>query len=259
MPDRPASLPTTHPRPDDPHPAPAATRPPALSAAGLHKRFGDQVVLAGVSLEIAPGERVALLGESGSGKSTLLNIVAGLEPADAGTIHVAGERVDGRDADASARVRRERLGFVFQAFHLLPQLDALANVMVPLLLLGTPYREARRRAQAQLEALGMSGRTHALPATLSGGEQQRVAIARALVGTRRLVMADEPTGALDSHTGEEVLRVLRQRCDEGASGLLVTHESRYAGWADRVVFLRDGVVVDATGSDPVERLLEPAR
>ncbi len=238
MPDRPASLPTTHPRPDDPHPAPAATRPPALSAAGLHKRFGDQVVLAGVSLEIAPGERVALLGESGSGKSTLLNIVAGLEPADAGTIHVAGERVDGRDADASARVRRERLGFVFQAFHLLPQLDALANVMVPLLLLGTPYREARRRAQAQLEALGMSGRTHALPATLSGGEQQRVAIARALVHRPALLLADEPTGNLDEDNAQRVLALLDAACDEqGAALLMATHSAQAAGWASRVLRL----------------------
>lgn len=238
-------MPDTRPRPSTTPAAPAetssayaATQPPALSVVGLDKRFGTQPILSSVSLEIMPGERVALLGESGSGKSTLLNLVAGLEPADAGTVRVAGERVDGRDADASARLRRERLGFVFQAFHLLPQLDALANVMVPLLLLGTPHGEARDRAQRQLASLGMSGRAGALPSTLSGGEQQRVAIARALVHRPALLLADEPTGNLDEENAQRVLALLDAACrEQGAALLMATHSTQAAASASRVLRL----------------------
>lgn len=215
-----------------------AAPPPALSVSGLDKRFGDQVLLSSVSLEIAAGERVALLGESGSGKSTLLNLVAGLEPADGGSIHIAGERVDGRDADASAKLRRERLGFVFQAFHLLPQLDALANVMVPLLLLGTPYRQARQRAGMQLDSLGIAARAHALPSTLSGGEQQRVAIARALVHRPALLLADEPTGNLDEENAQRVLELLDAACRQhGAALLMATHSMQAARSGSRVLRL----------------------
>src|SRR5690606_19865145 len=204
----------------------------------LVKRFGEQVLLESISLEIAAGERVVLLGESGSGKSTLLNLVAGLEPADAGTIHIAGERVDGRDADASARLRRERLGFVFQAFHLLPQLDALANVMVPLLLLGTPYKQARQKAGMQLDSLGIAARAHALPSTLSGGEQQRVAIARALVHRPALLLADEPTGNLDEENAQRVLQLLDTACREhGAALLMATHSAQAARSGSRVLRL----------------------
>ncbi len=212
--------------------------PPALSVADLAKRFGEHRLLGSVSLEIDAGERVILLGESGSGKSTLLNLVAGLEPADAGTIHIAGERVDGRDADASAALRRMRLGFVFQAFHLLPQLDAIANVMVPLLLLGTPYREARRLAEAQLAALDIAARADALPATLSGGEQQRVAIARALVHRPALLLADEPTGNLDEENAQRVLELLERACSEhGAALLMATHSTQAARAGSRVLRL----------------------
>lgn len=206
--------------------------------AGLDKRFGEHRLLESVSLEILAGERIVLLGESGSGKSTLLNIIAGLEPADAGTIRIAGERVDGRDADASAAIRRTRLGFVFQAFHLLPQLDALGNVMVPLLLLGTPYRTARRLAEAQLESLGMGARIHALPATLSGGEQQRIAIARALVHRPTLLLADEPTGNLDEDNARRVLELLEAACAEhGAALLMATHSAQAARSGSRVLRL----------------------
>ncbi|MFA7504433.1 MAG: ABC transporter ATP-binding protein [Burkholderiaceae bacterium] len=212
--------------------------PAALSVAGLDKRFGEHRLLESVSLEILAGERIVLLGESGSGKSTLLNIIAGLEPADAGTIRIAGERVDGRDADASAAIRRTRLGFVFQAFHLLPQLDALGNVMVPLLLLGTPYRTARRLAEAQLESLGMGARIHALPATLSGGEQQRIAIARALVHRPTLLLADEPTGNLDEDNARRVLELLEAACAEhGAALLMATHSAQAARSGSRVLRL----------------------
>lgn len=220
-----------------PH-ARAAHAPAALSVTGLAKRFGEHRLLESISLEIEAGERVVLLGESGSGKSTLLNLVAGLEPADAGTILIAGERVDGRDADASATLRRTRLGFVFQAFHLLPQLDALANVMVPLLLLGTPYREARQRAGEQLEALDIAGRADALPATLSGGEQQRVAIARALVHRPAMLLADEPTGNLDEENAQRVLALLERACREhGAALLMATHSSQAARAGSRVLRL----------------------
>ncbi|MCO5118571.1 MAG: ABC transporter ATP-binding protein [Burkholderiaceae bacterium] len=216
----------------------APVGPAALSVSGLDKRFGGHRLLASVSLEIAPGERVVLLGESGSGKSTLLNLIAGLEPADAGTIHIAGQRVDGGDADTSAALRRTRLGFVFQAFHLLPQLDALANVMVPLLLLGTSYPEARRLAQAQLESLGIAARARALPAMLSGGEQQRVAIARALVHRPTLLLADEPTGNLDEENAQRVLELLETACHEhGAALLMATHSAQAARAGTRVLRL----------------------
>ncbi len=234
-----------HTSPHEPARSPGATAPgssmippAALSVAGLDKRFGEHRLLESVSLEILAGERIVLLGESGSGKSTLLNIIAGLEPADAGTIRIAGERVDGRDADASAAIRRTRLGFVFQAFHLLPQLDALGNVMVPLLLLGTPYRTARRLAEAQLESLGMGARIHALPATLSGGEQQRIAIARALVHRPTLLLADEPTGNLDEDNARRVLELLEAACAEhGAALLMATHSAQAARSGSRVLRL----------------------
>ena len=238
MSDRRESLPSIPARPSGTPQASPARHPVVLSVIDLDKRFGDQIILSSVSLEIVAGQRVALVGPSGSGKSTLLNLVAGLEPADRGTVEVAGQRVDGRDADASARLRRERLGFVFQAFHLLPQLDALANVMVPLLLLGTPYREARERAAMQLASLGMSARAGSLPATLSGGEQQRVAIARALVHRPALLLADEPTGNLDEENAQRVLTLLDAACHEhGAALLMATHSTQAAASASRVLRL----------------------
>ena len=139
------------------------------------------------------------------------------------------------------------MGFVFQDYNLIPSLTAAENVALPLELDGARARQARRQARHTLDLMGLMELSDRYPDQMSGGQQQRVAIARALVGSRRFVLADEPTGALDSHTGEEVLRVLRDRCDEGVAGLLVTHEARHAAWADRVVFLRDGVVVDTTG------------
>ena len=148
---------------------------------------------------------------------------------------------------------------MFQDFNLIPSLTAIENVALPLELDGLRVREARRMARAALELVSVAELADRYPDKMSGGQQQRVAIARALVGDRRLVLADEPTGALDSHTGEEVLRVLRERCDAGAAGLLVTHEARHAAWADRVIFLRDGVIVDSTGeSAAAETLLDAA-
>jgi putative ABC transport system ATP-binding protein len=153
-------------------------------------------------------------------------------------------------------MRRTAIGYVFQDFNLIPALTAVENVALPLELDGVRSRTARAAARRALAELGLAELADRFPDHMSGGQQQRVAIARAVVGDRRLILADEPTGALDSETGEEVLRLLRARCDAGAAGVLVTHEARHAAWADRVVFLRDGVVVDETGADPADALLE---
>jgi putative ABC transport system ATP-binding protein len=203
--------------------------------------------LAGVSLEIHPGELVAVMGPSGSGKSTLLNIAGGLDQPTSGTVSIGGDTLTDLGPRDLARLRRRRMGFVFQDYNLIPSLTAAENVGLPLELDGTRAGQARRQARHTLDLMGLMDLSDRYPDQMSGGQQQRVAIARALVGSRRFVLADEPTGALDSHTGEDVLRVLRERCDEGVAGLLVTHEARHAAWADRVVFLRDGVVVDSTG------------
>ena len=215
--------------------------------------------LAGVTMDVHAGELVAVMGPSGSGKSTLLNLAGGLDAPTGGRVVIAGRSVGDLKGDALARLRRRRVGFVFQDFNLIPSLTAIENVALPLELDGLRVREARRMAHAALELVSVAELAHRYPDKMSGGQQQRVAIARALVGDRRLVLADEPTGALDSHTGEEVLRVLRERCDAGAAGLLVTHEARHAAWADRVIFLRDGVIVDSTGdSAAAETLLDAA-
>ena len=215
--------------------------------------------LAGVSMEVNAGELVAVMGPSGSGKSTLLYLAGGLDAPTSGQVFIEGESIGTLKGDALARLRRRRVGFIFQDFNLIPSLTAIENVALPLELDGQRVRPARRHAMAVLDLVGVSELADRYPDKMSGGQQQRVAIARALVGDRKLVLADEPTGALDSHTGEEVLRVLRERCDAGAAGLLVTHEARHAAWADRVVFLRDGVIVDSTGTpSTAEALLDPA-
>ena len=223
---------------------------------------GDNAVhaLSGVSLTIHPGELVGVMGPSGSGKSTLLNVAGGLDRPTSGRVLVAGQDLSELSAKGLAELRRRRIGFVFQDYNLIPSLTAAENVGLPLEFDGIRARKARSQAQDALNLMGLADLADRYPDAMSGGQQQRVAIARALVGTRRLVMADEPTGALDTHTGEEVLRVLRKSCDAGASGLLVTHEARHAAWADRVVFIRDGVIVDTTtDSARVEDLLEGAK
>jgi len=215
--------------------------------------------LDGVSLTVHAGELVAVMGPSGSGKSTLLNLAGGLDRPSSGRVLIEGAEVGGMSMSALAALRRRSVGFVFQDFNLIPSLTAAENVALPLELDGERVRKARLTAMESLEAVGIPELADRYPDNMSGGQQQRVAIARALVGNRRLVLADEPTGALDSQTGEAVLRVLRARCDAGASGLLVTHEARHAAWADRVVFLRDGVIVDSTGTLPgAESLLDHA-
>ena len=199
-----------------------------------------------VSLEVGPGELVAVMGPSGSGKSTLLNLAGALDQPTAGRVLIDGAQVSGLSAQALAAVRRRKVGFVFQDFNLIPSLTAMENVAIPLELDGVRAKPAAEQALAALSTVGLDEVAERFPDELSGGQRQRVAIARALVGERRLVLADEPTGALDSRTSETVLEVLRERCDAGAAGLLVTHEARHAAWADRVLFLRDGMTVDST-------------
>jgi putative ABC transport system ATP-binding protein len=212
--------------------------------------------LRGVSFSAAAGELVAVMGPSGSGKSTLLTLAGGLDEPTEGIVRVEGQDLAAIGAQGRARMRRTSIGYVFQDFNLIPALTAVENVALPRELDGDSTRSARKLARLALEEVGLGDLADRYPDNMSGGQQQRVAIARAVVGERRLILADEPTGALDTETGEEVLRLLRARCDAGAAGVLVTHEARHAAWADRVVFLRDGVVVDETGTDHVEELID---
>ncbi|MFC4591986.1 ABC transporter ATP-binding protein [Sphaerisporangium corydalis] len=197
-----------------------------------------------VSLEVGAGELVAVMGPSGSGKSTLLNLAGGLDRPTSGTVRI-GERDLATVRDLAA-LRRRDVGYVFQDLNLITSLTAAENVMLPRELDGVRSRLAREEAMAVLTETGTAHLADRFPDELSGGQRQRVAIARALVGERRLLLADEPTGALDTRAGDEVLEILRTRCDAGGAVLLVTHEPRYAAWADRVVFLRDGMISDAT-------------
>jgi putative ABC transport system ATP-binding protein len=215
-----------------------------LRLAGVSKRFAGRTVLNDVSLEVAAGEYVAILGESGIGKSTLLNVVAGLEPVDSGSIVFDGVELTSLDDDALARLRRDHFGFVFQAFHILPHLSVARNVSLPLLLRGVAQDEIERRAREALAAVGLAGREASAPRELSGGELQRVAIARALIGEPRLVLADEPTGNLDPENARQVIHLLRAQVSEhGAAGILVTHSEAAAALCDRRYRLRqDGLV-----------------
>jgi len=211
--------------------------------------------LAGVDLEVARGELVAVMGASGSGKSTLLSIAGGLATPTTGEVLIEGAYLSEQSPRQLAALRRRSLGFVFQDFNLIPTLTALENVTLPLELDGFRTRVARRAGRDALDSVGLSDKHGSYPDDLSGGQQQRVAIARAVVGGRRLILADEPTGALDSVTGELILKMLRARVDAGAAAILVTHEARHAAWADRIVFLRDGRIVDETRRDGAEALL----
>ncbi|MCM2420495.1 ABC transporter ATP-binding protein [Streptomyces sp. SID13666] len=211
--------------------------------------------LRGIDLSVFPGELVAVMGPSGSGKSTLLTIAGGLDLPTSGRVLVEGTDLTTANRKQMAALRRRSIGYVFQDYNLIPALTAVENVALPRELDGTSARKARREALASLQEMDLDHLADRFPDEMSGGQQQRVAIARALVGDRRLVLADEPTGALDSETGESVLALLRARCDAGAAGVLVTHEPRFAAWADRVVFLRDGSVVDTTLRSNAESLL----
>ncbi|TYK48405.1 ABC transporter ATP-binding protein [Actinomadura decatromicini] len=215
--------------------------------------------LRSVTLDVAPGEFVAVMGPSGSGKSTLLTLAGGLDTPSSGQVFVDGADLGALGRAGRSALRRRSVGYIFQDLNLIPSLTAAENVMLPRELDGVRARQARREAAHALTEVGVQELADRYPDEMSGGQQQRVAIARALVGDRRLVLADEPTGALDSNTGEDIMRVLRGRCDAGASCLMVTHESRHAAWADRVVFLRDGRIVDTTpAATGPESLLQEA-
>jgi len=212
-----------------------------LCVRNLNKTFSgprSKTVLAGVSLHLAPGEYVAVMGESGVGKSTLLNIIAGLDPPDAGSVTFGGTELTALDDDALTLLRRRDMGFVFQAFHVLPYLSVAQNVALPLALNGIPDAEIDRRVARMLAGVGLAGFGNSMPRELSGGETQRVAIARALVHRPKLVLADEPTGNLDSETAAQVLALLRQCVkEEGAAGILITHSHAAAATADCVYLL----------------------
>ena len=225
---------------------PSTATPPAevLSATGLHRAYGGRSVLSGVSLTLRAGERLALTGPSGSGKTTLLNCLGGIDRPDAGRVRLLGRELTGLDGDTLAGVRRRHIGTVFQFFHLLPTLTAAENVEFPLQLLGQPPGERRQRVAELLERVGVAHRAAALLGELSGGEMQRVAIARALVHRPELLLADEPTGNLDSTSGSRVLDLLRKLSDETRTALvLVTHSEEAADICHRRLHLRDGRVV----------------
>ena len=219
-----------------------------LEARNLAKTYdtgGARVFgLRGVDVSIERGEFVAIMGPSGCGKSTLLNLLAGLDRPTAGEVRLDGDRIDQLSEAELARLRRRKIGFVFQFFNLLPALSALENIELPLLLVGRRRKDARRVANELMGALGVGDRWAAAPAQLSGGQQQRVALARALANSPDIVLGDEPTGNLDSAAARDVLGLLRAARDQGQTLLLVTHDARVAAAADRVVALRDGLVAD---------------
>jgi putative ABC transport system ATP-binding protein len=231
-----------------------------MSMLELHevsKTYGEGAAqvhaLAGVSLAVAEGSMVAVMGPSGSGKSTLLTIAGSLEDPTKGEVAVAGQSLRQMSRNAKARLRRRTIGYVFQDFNLLPGLTAAENVALPLELDGMRARKARAAGLRALEELGLGGRASAYPDQLSGGERQRVAIARAIVGERRLLLADEPSGALDSANAEAVLRLMHDACKKGGmAAVVVTHDAQLSTWADRTVLLRDGQITDqppaATGA-----------
>jgi putative ABC transport system ATP-binding protein len=216
--------------------------------------------LRGVDLSVEAGELVAIMGPSGSGKSTLLTIAGSLEEPSGGEVLVEGADLSGMSRNQRARLRRRSIGYVFQDFNLLAGLTAVENVSLPLELDGMAAKKAQAAGLSALQELGLGDRSGRFPDELSGGERQRVAVARAVVGDRRLLLADEPSGALDSANGEAVLRLIRAACQRGVAGVVVTHDAQLASWADRVVFLRDGRVVDQTAplAGP-ESLLTPSR
>lgn len=239
---------------------PVNGKKPMVIGQNLQKSFqlGDQWVhaLRSVSLKIPQGQFIGIMGPSGSGKSTLLYMLGGLDRPTSGEIMVAEQRIDGMESEELARFRRDTIGFIFQAFHLVPTLTALENVALPGVFAGLPRDLREKRALKLLDALGMGDRVDHRPSQLSGGQQQRVAIARALFNNPPIIMADEPTGALDSKTGQTVMEMLRYLCTRrGKTIIIVTHDANVAAYADRMLHLRDGEIVDDALQIPKQREL----
>jgi putative ABC transport system ATP-binding protein len=236
----------------------------ALELQGVSKVYGKGAAevhaLRGVDLSVEAGAMVAVMGPSGSGKSTLLTIAGSLEDPTSGEVLVGGAALSGMSRNDKARLRRRSIGYVFQDFNLLAGLTVAENVALPLELDGVPARKARAAGIQALDELGLGDKASRFPDELSGGERQRVAIARAVVGDRGLLLADEPSGALDSLNGEAVMRLMHAACKRGVAAVVVTHDAQLASWADRVVFLRDGRVTDQTVPAPgPESLLMPGQ
>jgi ABC-type lipoprotein export system ATPase subunit len=221
-----------------------------LRARGLRKEYGQQASLVravdGVDLDVPAGETLAVMGPSGCGKSTLLHLLGGLDRASAGEIWLAGQRIDQMSERGMAALRRDAVGFVFQAFHLMDELTAVENIELPALLAGRSPRAARRRAKELLERVGLADRARHLPSQLSGGQRQRVAIARALTNSPLIVLADEPTGNLDSEATLDVLQLFESLHQAGQTLVIVTHDARIAATADRLISMRDGAFIDET-------------
>ncbi|WP_127491881.1 ABC transporter ATP-binding protein [Paenibacillus glycanilyticus] len=209
-----------------------------------HYRMGGQryTALQHISLEVQEGEFVAIQGPSGSGKSTLMNIMGCLDTADSGTYVLEGRRVSAMNDNQLADVRNRRIGFIFQSYNLIPTLSAYDNVELPLIYRGIPGHQRKKAVLDTLESVGLSGHLHHRPAELSGGQQQRVAIARALATNPSILLADEPTGALDSHTGKEIMALLTKLHAEGHTIILITHDQAVASYADRILYIRDGAI-----------------
>jgi len=234
-----------------------------LELRGVSKVYGEGTTevhaLRAVNLSVEAGEMVAVMGPSGSGKSTLLTIAGSLEQPTTGEVLVGGEALAAMSRNGRARLRRRAIGYVFQDFNLLAGFTAAENVALPLELDGISAKAARVAAMRALDELGLTDRAARYPDELSGGERQRVAIARAVVGDRQLLLADEPSGALDSINAEAVMRLVHTACRQGMAGVVVTHDAQLASWADRVVFLRDGRVIDQTApAAGPDSLLEPS-
>jgi len=227
---------------------------PIIDIRDVHKTYtmGEERVraLAGVSLRVNPGDYIAVMGPSGSGKSTLMNVIGCLDTPTSGSYRLQGEEIARLDDDQLARIRNRRIGFVFQTFNLLPRVDAVRNVELPLVYSGLSRDERRQRAERSLEAVGLGDRMHHRPNEMSGGQRQRVAIARALVNDPAILLADEPTGNLDSKTGTEVMELIDRLNRDGHTIVLVTHEEFLARRAGRVVRLRDGRIVADESEEP---------
>ena len=225
---------------------------------GINKTYFNGAplhVLKGINLDIEKGEMVSIMGASGSGKSTLLNILGILDTYDTGTYQLNGQLIQNLSESRAAELRNRMIGFIFQSFNLISFKNAMENVALPLYYQGVSRKKRNAMALEYLDMVGLKDWAEHMPNEMSGGQKQRVAIARALIAKPQVILADEPTGALDSNAGMTILEVLRTRADRGAAVLLVTHEPRFAAWADRTVFLKDGRIIDETGSSNMDDLL----